>query len=305
MALARSRGKIILFGEHFVVHGLPAVAAELDQYIEVEIEKSKTGKDEITFSDPTGISMPRNIEALGNIKRAVGVSEPLKMHVNMRIPIYGGLGSSAAYSAAMAKAVSALYGKKPSKDELNRISYEGEKAFHGNPSGIDNAVSVYGGVLEFIRGKTFAENRIREVKVGKPFYIVVGVTGRFGNTKEMVAHFKGLMEKEPAKMKALFARMETLIKEAEGKVESGDLGGLGNLMDENQRILEEAEMSSELNKKIHETAKKAGALGAKLTGGGGGGCSIALAKDQETARRIHEAIVKSGFEAFVTKVPAS
>ncbi|MGV8177017.1 MAG: mevalonate kinase [Candidatus Bilamarchaeaceae archaeon] len=305
MTKERSHGKIILFGEHFVVHGLPAVAAELDQYIEVEIEKSKTGKDEITFSDSAGISMPRNLEALGNIKRAVGVSEPLKMHVDMQIPIFGGLGSSAAYSAAMAKAVSALYGKRPSKDELNRISYEGEKAFHGNPSGIDNAVSVYGGVLEFTRGKTFADNRIMPVRIGKPFYLVVGVTGKFGNTKEMVAHFKEQMDKEPAKMKKLFTRMESLIKEAEGKVEQGDLEGLGKLMDENQRILEEAEMSSELNVKIHEIAKKAGAPGAKLTGGGGGGCSIALAGDQESARKIREAVKKAGFEAFITKVPAS
>jgi mevalonate kinase len=294
--MAQANGKIILFGEHFVVHGAPAIAAGISSGVVVEVKKA--GKNSIVTKHK--VVEAASVDGIQRILAVMGIHEQYEVHLQGDLRTYGGLGSSAAFCVALVKALAEEKGLSLTKEDINRFAYEGEKAFHGNPSGIDNTVACYGGIVQF--KKTPEKNNFEFFELGKDLDVVVSFTGKYSPTAKMVERVREFKEQDEFEFAQLMDEYADI--EAEGRkfLAKGKLRMIGMLMNANQSLLTEVGVSDETNEKINRIALDEGALGAKLTGGGGGGCCIALAKDGKHASRIAKKLVEKGYDSFVTKI---
>jgi mevalonate kinase len=185
---------------------------------------------------------------------------------------------------------------------INEIAYEGEKAYAGTPSGIDNTASTYGGLLRFEKNLTGEENRIELLKVKKPIRIVMGNTGITADTKAAVTGVKERKGKELEKYDRIFREARTLVGKADVALQKYDLEALGRLMDRNHRLLQEIEVSHPKLDELVELARRNGAYGAKLTGGGLGGYMVALTPEKQLQEKVARAMEASAYEAFRTTI---
>lgn len=291
-------GKIIVFGEHFVVHGAPAIAGGIASSVIVETKES----DKNRIITDRKIVEETSIRSIESMLAVMGIQKRYDIYLEGDLPTYGGLGSSAAFCVAFVNALAEDKGVNLAREEINRYAYEGEKAFHGNPSGIDNTVATYRGVVEFRRGKAPSGNSFEFVDLKKPLDMAVSFTGRYSLTHKMVDAVRAFKEQDEREFAQLMDEYMDLEAEGRKAIEKGKLDVIGRLMNSNQGLLSEVGVSDEANDEINRLAIDAGALGAKLTGGGGGGCCIALAKDKAHAEGIAGAIRKAGFDSFATQI---
>ncbi|MEM2999481.1 MAG: mevalonate kinase [Candidatus Bathyarchaeia archaeon] len=302
-------GKVILFGEHFVVHGVPGIVSAIDSATEAEVKKAPGGitiKDERRGSKGyTEEKKAQQIESIERMLKTMGIESKaasFSIWLGGSLPGFSGLGASAASSVAIARAISEEFGLGFSDERINEIAYEAEKAYAGNPSGIDNTAATYGGLLWFKRNMAGGPNIIERLSIQKPVEIVIGSTGIVANTKAMVEGVAERKKKNPQKYDALFRQAEVLTFEAKKALQGFDLKKVGELMNENHRLLQEIEVSCKELDFLVDLARARGALGAKLTGGGGGGCMVALTPGKELQEKVARAIEKEGFEVLRTKI---
>jgi mevalonate kinase len=301
-------GKVILFGEHFVVHGVPGIVSAIDSTTEAEVKKTGTGiavKDERKTAK--GYSEEKRLQQLESIDRmlkAMGINPktPLSIWIGGTLPGFSGLGASAASSVAIARAIAEELGMNVPDERINQAAYEAEKAYAGNPSGIDNTAATFGGLLWFQKNLAGGASTIERISIKKPVEIVIGSTGKVANTKAMVEGVAERKRKNPQKYNPLFTQAEALAYAGRKALEAYDLKKMGELMNENHRLLQEIEVSSRELDLLVDIARKEGAFGAKLTGGGGGGCMVALTPSKELQERVAQAIEKEGFEVLRTKI---
>ncbi len=296
MGIGSACGKVILFGEHFVVHGAPAIAASLNRKAVVEVAVSDS--NDIITEQTVVPEMSRN--AIAAILESMEIDKKFNVYLSGDLPTFGGLGSSAAFSVALVRALSDEFSLNLTCDEINRHAYAGEKTFHGNPSGIDNHMATYGGLKSFRRSEN--GNIIKPIPLDRKLHLVVSFTGKFSNTVAMVDSVKRYANDSSDSFKKLFDDYIELELQAEGALEKGDIKAIGNFMNANHILLSEIGLSIEENDRIVETALKAGALGSKITGGGGGGCCISLAKDEMMAHSICRHLDFGGFPSFYSVV---
>lgn len=295
--MARSSGKAILLGEHAVVYGIPAIAVGIDRGATAVAHATEPAR--VTLGDRTAVA--RDGSELGRayaaVLDAIGAPE-CAVDVTLDIPAGVGLGASAAIAVSIARAVLALGGvKEPELGRVVEAAMAWERVFHGNPSGVDAWASAYGGCLSFTRGAP-----IKPLPVKRDLPLAIAVAGPPASTKLMVEGVRKLRDKKPEMVKKSFDGIESLVKNAALCIEAGDLPGLGKLLDLNQMLLAGLMLSTEDIERACATARAAGALGAKLTGSGGGGCVIALA-DGDPAP-ILSAWKKTGLECFASVVKA-
>jgi mevalonate kinase len=301
-------GKVILFGEHFVVHGVPGIVSAIDSTTNAEVEKTGNRivvKDERKTAK--GYSEEKRLQQLESIERmleAMGVDPetPLSIWIGGTLPGFSGLGASAASSVAIARAISEELGMNISDEKINEVAYEAEKAYAGNPSGIDNTAATFGGLMWFQKNMTGKGNTIERISIKEPVEIVIGSTGKVANTKAMVEGVAERKRANPQKYEPLFKRAEALAYAGRKALEANNVKKMGELMNGNHRLLQEIEVSSQELDLLVDMARKQGAFGAKLTGGGGGGCMIALTPTKELQERVASAIEKAGFEVLRTKI---
>jgi mevalonate kinase len=301
-------GKVILFGEHFVVHGVPGIVSAIDSTTDAEVKKTGNGivvKDERKTAK--GYSEEKRLQQLESIDRmlkAMGINPktPLNIWIGGTLPGFSGLGASAASSVALARAVVEELGMNVPDKRINEVAYEAEKAYAGNPSGIDNTAATYGGLMWFQKNLTGGANIIERISIKKPVEIVIGSTGKVANTKAMVEGVAERKRANPQKYDPLFKQAEALAYAGRKALEAYDLKKMGELMNENHRLLQEIEVSSPELDLLVDIARKQGAYGAKLTGGGGGGCMVALTPTSELQKKVASAIEKEGFEVLRTKI---
>ena len=208
-------GKVILFGEHFVVHGVPGIVSAIDSTTDAEVKK--TGKG-ITVKDERktakGYSEEKKLQQLESIERMLKTMKidpktPLSIWIGGSLPGFSGLGASAASSVAIARAIAEELAMKLSDERINEIAYEAEKAYAGTPSGIDNTAATYGGLLWFRKNMSGGSNTIEKLGIQKPVEIIIGSTGLVANTKAMVEGVAERKKKNPQKYDPLFKQAET------------------------------------------------------------------------------------------------
>jgi mevalonate kinase len=309
MTKSSAPGKIILFGEHAVVYGRPALAVPVTQvHADVEVTDSRDGQ--IWIHAP-GISLLSTLGSLPsdhpvasvihNLFFSLGISPfpPLKIRITSTIPVASGLGSGAAVTVALLRALSSfLLRSGPLSDEqVNQFAYEIEKLHHGTPSGIDNTVVTYAKPVYFIKGQP-----IEIFKVGRPFTIVIADTGIPAPTKESVGDVRKLWEADKLKWENFFDQIGEIARQAKEKIENGEWQSLGALMDANHALLQALAVSSPELDHLTEIARKSGADGAKLSGGGRGGNLIALVKADKAAH-VAKALLSAGAKrTIITKI---
>jgi len=301
-------GKVILFGEHFVVHGLPGIVSAIDSTTNAEAQKGFKGlqiKDERKTSKGYGEEKRlQQIESIERMLKAMGIDPKigLDIWIGGTLPGFSGLGASAASSVAIARAITQELGMQISDEKINQVAYEAEKAYAGNPSGIDNTAATYGGLMWFKKDMTGGPDKIEKLHARRPIEIVIGSTGKVANTKAMVEGVAERKKNNPAKYEPIFKQAESVTLAGRKALENYDLKKIGELMNENHRLLQEIGVSSKELDMLVELARKQGAFGAKLTGGGGGGCMVALTPGKELQGKVVSAIKSAGFDLLSTKI---
>ncbi len=301
-------GKVIIFGEHFVVHGVPGIVCATDAKTDAEVKKSAQGlviNDE--RSGAKGYAESKKLQQIESIQRmlkAVGLPADTAMEIWIggNLPGFSGLGASAASSVAIARAMSEEFNLQLPDKRINEVAYEAEKAYAGNPSGIDNTAATYGGMMWFKKNLAGGPDLVDPLIIKQPVEIVIGSTGKTADTKAMVEGVAERKKANPAKYDPLFKRAEEIAIEGKAALEVGDFKRVGELMNENHTILQGIEVSSKELDLLVDIARKEGAWGAKLTGGGGGGCMTALTPSGELQEKVASAIEKAGFQVLRTKV---
>ncbi len=302
-------GKTILFGEHFVVHGVPGIASAVDSAADAEVKKAANGinvTDERTGAK--GYAEKKKLQQLESIERMLKAMnmDPQQVAINIwlggNLPGFSGLGASAASSVAIARAIAEEFELDLPDEKINDIAYEAEKAYAGNPSGIDNTAATFGGLIWFKKSLSGDSNTIEQLSIRKPVEIVIGNTGIVANTKAMVTGVGERKQRNPKKYVELFRQAEDFALKGRKALEEFDLQKVGELMNENHRLLQEIEVSCKELEYLVELAREQGAFGAKMTGGGGGGCILALTPGKELQETVASAIENEGFEVLRTKI---
>jgi mevalonate kinase len=302
-------GKTILFGEHFVVHGVAGIASAVDSVADAKVEKTQNC---IKITDERigakGYAEKKKLQQLESIERMLIAMnmDTKKVAIDIwlggNLPGFSGLGASAASSVAIARAIAQEFKLDLSDEKINSIAYEAEKAYAGNPSGIDNTAATFGGIIWFKKNLITGSNEIEQLKIPEPVEIVIANTGIVANTKAMVTGVAERKEKNPQKYDLLFKQAEELAIKGKDALQVFDLREVGSLMNENHHLLQEIEVSCKELDFLVELARKNGAIGAKMTGGGGGGCILALTPGKVLQEKVACAIENEGQEVLRTKI---
>jgi mevalonate kinase len=247
-----------------------------------------THRGKVCISSPNVVDNALTATARLVLKTMNTAPPDITVTVRSVIPMASGLGSGAAVSTALGRALSAAIGQPINNEALNALVYEMEKNHHGTPSGIDNTVIVYEQPVYFVRGKP-----IRKLTIGKSFTLLIGDTGQGALTRVAVGDVRKLFEAEPAHIQPILDAIEKLVLKARDAIEHGDIDALGPLMMQNHDLLQKLTVSSPELDKLVQAATNAGALGAKLSGGGRGGNMIALVTPQ-SSETVRQALLEAG-----------
>ena len=283
---ASAPGKVILLGEHSVVYGQPAIAVPVNEVTataRVHPGRTPTGlrinsqvlRKQLTLGDASSEGLAAAAKHTLDYCRVT--TEPdILITIESSIPQASGLGSGAAVSAALVRALSGYLGTPLTDSETSAIVYEAEKLYHGTPSGIDNTVVCYNKPVYFVRGSA---PQIFHPKTS--FTIVIGDTGFPALTRDTVKGVRARWENDPQRYNSLFSDIGSTVQAARSAIEDGRFQELGTLLDNNQQLLEEMGVSSTELQILIAVARAAGAYGAKLSGGGGGGNMIAIGPSEK------------------------
>lgn len=289
-------GKIILLGEHAVVYDRHALALPLEASIEANVAKGSTV---MTLSIPAwemhqqwspGQSVDSTAAAaIELITQHFGVrGQPFIVQVRSRIPAAMGLGASAAFAVAVIRAFDGLLGTNLDNAKIDDLAFECERLAHGTPSGIDNNIATYGEAVLYSKS---TRTRTRPFALSEVPPIVVAASGLRGSTKDMVAGVRERYDENSALYTTIFDEIDEMSVAGSVALKNCDYKQLGALMNVCQGFLNAIEVSTPELEKMIAIARANGAVGAKLTGAGGGGSIVALCPGRtvEVARALRDA----------------
>jgi len=301
---ASAPGKLMLMGEHSVVYGHPCIVTAVDQRLKVTV--TRNGED-IFYLEAPNLDLTtysKTIDDLGKkpLPKSVRFIETLyknflqkhpqdtSIHVttNSEFSSYVGFGSSSAVTVAFAKALTEMYGIHLTKKELFDLCYETVIEVQGVGSGFDLAAAIWGGTIYYVT----PAKEIEELDFSSAS-LIVGYTGIKADTPTLVRMVRGLKQENPGKINQIFNKISVLVEQGREAIKDHEWAKLGELMNKNQDLLRKIQVSTKELEDLIGSANKAGALGAKLSGAGGGDCMLALV-DKDNQEQIKQAINQSG-----------
>jgi len=290
---ASACSKAILLGEHAVVYDVPAVAVPLSS-VRAYVYVLHSDAFVITAANDTSWRLTEAdrhpfVELLKQISRAVQMPlPPQRFHIDSQIPMASGLGSGAAIATALGRALLQALERSMSNEALNALIYESETYYHGTPSGIDNTVVVYERPIYFQRS-----HPVRILESFQPFTLVVADTGLKAPTREAVEDVRRLYMEDPQRVETIFSEIKQTVERGVDAMIRGDIQQLGAAFNANHSLLQALTVSCPALDTLVDVARSAGALGAKLSGGGRGGNMIALVNAHD-AHSVQECLIRAG-----------
>jgi mevalonate kinase len=319
---ASAPAKVILFGEHFVVYGSPAILAAINKRISVDARIILPNKNKIVVRSDLGAAGEYNNNNNGEFNTLEGGSkakallDPLyaavrqvlllrnkkdigiEIGISSRVPPGIGLGSSAASCVATVAAVDSLFQQNPSREKVCKLAIESERLIHKRTSGADCYVSTFGGLMQYYgKSKSF-----KNIETKESLSLVVASTGIKHSTSELVAGVKRFKDTNRTLFESLSKQASDVCLQACIAIESGKSDKIGELMNENQIILQQIGISHHKVRDVIDICSKAGAIGAKMTGAGGGGAVIALAPSKQESTKIASHIRAAGYQSFEVEI---
>jgi hydroxymethylglutaryl-CoA reductase len=293
-----------------VVYGRHAIATPIGLTIQADVTRQEHGTELVIARwdtdaayDPIGAGLAEQVTAL--IAERLGLAgKGMRVDVLPHVPRASGLGASAALAVAIIRAIADRFGLAISDSEVSSLAFECERVVHGTPSGIDNTLATFGRSILF-RNPNMASDtaapEIADIVTPGPIQIVIGLTGVRSLTSHTVGLVRAAWEKNPARYEAIFSQIDELVLAGVGALRRGDLAELGDLMNMNHGLLGALQVSSPELETLVGVARRAGALGAKLTGGGGGGAMIAV-PEPGAAESVSSAMRQAGFVTYLTEI---
>jgi len=301
---ASAPGKVILFGEHFVVYGVKAILCAINKRISVTAEKSEENK----------ISIKSNI---GNLtlepnKLISEINSPLKpfyylankmiqnqntgieIIVESDIPLGVGLGSSSACCVAGAAAISRLF-NKTSKEEILKLAIEAEKTIFENTSGADCTVCTYGGIMEYDK-----ENGFKKIESEPNFHLVIANSNIEHSTESIVTRVREFKEMDETRFATLCSNESKLVKDVLKFLKENNIKKIGDKAIQNQEYLETIGISNDKLREMIQIGQNK-SFGAKITGAGGGGCIFALTDESNLDQTINQ-FKEKNYDCFSVKI---
>ncbi|KAB7667728.1 mevalonate kinase [Bacillus sp. B1-b2] len=297
IAVGRAHSKLILIGEHSVVYGQPAIAFPFKQ-TEVKVIVGEMEGNIIELESPFYVGplhqIPEKMEGIGDciiqtLKVLQQPSSGLNIQITSTIPIGRGLGSSAAIAIALVRGLFAYFHQKLSNSQLMTLVERAEKFAHGTPSGIDMVTASSANPIWFQK-----QQEVENVEIGAPFHLVVADSGRIGDTYAAVKSIRDKYEVQPELIEKSITQLGKLTKEVRVSLAEGDFHTVGSQLNQAQQLLSLLGVSDEVLDHLVEVAVSAGAVAAKLTGGGRGGCIIALVETEKLGEKVAEALIQAG-----------
>jgi len=298
-------GKTILIGDQFVLEEVPAIVSAIPFETECVVERLAEGNGWVLEDNRTEVpgykekKKHQQIDSINHILEVMKIDvqkHPIKITYGGSLLAGSGVGASAASCVSLARALNDEFNLGLSIDEINHVGWEGEFAYHGTPSGVDNTASTYGGlILYHIKN---GEKTWQRIQLKAPVEVVLGNSGVTADTSKLDAHVQAQREKDPALFKQ---RMQTITDQAlamKKALEDGDLAKVGQLMTENHKILIDMDLSHDTLIYLCNKALELGALGAKVTGGGRGGYMNALTPGKELQEKVAAAIEEQGYKVI-------
>ena len=307
-------GKLMLFGEHSVIYNRPCIVTAVDQRIRVSAELTgakffrikapDVGVDE--YDEPIGAAStsdaPKGARftaaAIRNFYQQYRISSGVTIRTRSDFSSEFGFGSSSAVTTAVIKALSELFEIGISNGDLFKLSHKTVLDVQGLGSGFDLAAAIWGGTLYFrSAGPEIMPLRTNELP------LTVGFTGIKADTASLVRQVADLRLRHEELIDHIFGAIDGIVEEAREVLDGEDVGRLGDLMNINQGLLDSLGVNSAELARLVFAARRTGAIGAKLSGAGGGDCMIALSLDQDK-RRVEESIEAAGGKVLKVRTAA-
>ncbi len=307
MGLGSGKGKAILFGEHFVVYGLPALAAGIASETTAKVTRVRSIGWKLVDNRPAmpGYKEKKYEEQKQSIENMLKHLNIDTTKMGFQIDLEGnlvcasGIGASAASCVAIARALSDDFSLNLNDEQINETAYIGEMGYHGTPSGLDNTASTYGGLVWFERDLSGGPPKFESLKLQKPMHLIIASTGITASTKVVVGDVRAKKEEDPDWFETISKQYNQLVHDAKDALLQLDITKVGALMNKNHELLQQLTVSCRELDVLVTIARQNGAIGAKMTGTGRGGNMIALAPDEVTVKQIAEALEIEGKAAGV------
>jgi len=304
-SIASVPGKVILFGEHFVVYGTKAILCSIDKRIKVTSQviserKIKVKSDicnvevgvDLVSNESIDLMKPFLYLATHTLKK-FKKSGGIEIKIESEIPPGIGLGSSSASCVAAAASITGLFEKLP-KDEILELAIEAERTMFKNTSGADCSVCTFGGLAEYD-----IKNGFKKINSKADFDLVIANSKQSHITSEVVEKVRKFKENNEELFASLYKHESALVQDALLALEKNDLSAIGSLMSKNQHLLEQIGVSTDKLDLLVKEAKKT-SFGAKITGAGGGGCIIVLVDKSNLNQTLTN--LKNHDEVFSTRI---
>jgi len=308
MAQGSAFGKTILIGDQFVLEEVPAIVSAIPFETICEVERiGGTGwvleDNRVEVPGYKNKKKDQQVESINRILEVMKVDvkkTPIKITYSGDLLAGSGVGASAAVCVSLARALNSEFNLGYTIEQINHVGWEGEFAYHGIPSGVDNTASTYGGLLLYwVKGE---EKHFEKIASKDPLYIVLGNSGVTANTALLDDYIAEMKAKDPARFKSRMEAIKTQVVEMKAALETGALETVGAIMTANHEILIDMGLSHEKLIYLCNLALRMGALGAKVTGGGRGGYMNALTTGKEMQDAIASAMEAEGYKVIRTTI---